>query len=370
MPRTLKLLLLASALAAPIGAVATPAQESTQKPAATAQATSADDKFARGQRSLGQGDAAGAVPLLRDAAERRKTDADAWYYYGLALARVGKAKDARKAFERATKLRPDWADAHAGVAFALLSLNKPRDAERAARRALATDPQHGEAHYVVGYLRFNEEMFPEALTEAEAALRAKPDFTAAVYLAADALLNVYIAESVRQGAKHPIPRNISADERKTLLAQREPALIPFKARMRELADRLESLAAAHPNAPDAASWREQAETLRIYGRTLAEGGFPGIVPSDQLTTKAIITYKPEPSFTEKARQNNVTGTVRLRAVLGADGQVRHIVPIKRLPDGLTEKCIEVARKIRFTPATLDGHMVSQFVVLEYNFNVY
>ena len=367
MPRTLKLLLLASALAAPLYASA---QGATQKPAAAAQTAPADDEVARGKQLLAQGDAAGAAAILKRAAERRKTDAVVWYNLGLALGQAGKAKDARKAFERAVKLRPDWPDAHAGVAFALLSLNKPRDAERAAGRALAADPRHSEAHYVVGYLRFNEEKFPDALSEAEAALRAKPDFTAAVYLAANALLNVYIDESLRQSAKYPVPREVSADERKALLAQREPALLPFKAHMSELADRLESLAAARPNAPDAENWREQAGTLRIYGRPLAEGGFPGIVPSDQLTTKAIITQKPEPGYTEKARGHNVTGTVRLRAVLGADGQVSHIVPIKRLPDGLTEKCIAAARKIRFTPATLDGHAVSQFVVLEYNFNIY
>lgn len=368
MPRTLKLLLLAAALAAPLCASAQ-ARGVAQKPAA-AQTVAADDELERGKQLLARGDASGASALLKRAAERRKTDADAWYHYGLALARVGKAKDARKAFERAAKLRPDWADAHAGLAFSLLSLNKPRDAESAAQRALASNPQHGEAHYVIAYLRFNEEKFPEALSEAEAALRDKPDFAAALYLASDALLNTYIDESTRQAAKFPFMRDVSAEERKAIMARREPALLPFKARMRELADRLESLAAAQPNAPDAESWREEAETLRLYGRTLAEGGFTGVVPSAQLTTKAVITYKPEPGFTEKARRNNVTGTVRLRAVLGADGQVRHIIAIRRLPDGLTEKCIEVARKIRFKPATLDGHVVSQFVVLEYNFNIY
>jgi len=86
--------------------------------------------------------------------------------------------------------------------------------------------------------------------------------------------------------------------------------------------------------------------------------------------KALITFKPEPGFTEEARKNNVTGVVRLRAILHASGGVQNISVVKGLPDGLTEKAISAARQIRFTPAEKDGRSVSQYVVLEYNFNIY
>ena len=98
---------------------------------------------------------------------------------------------------------------------------------------------------------------------------------------------------------------------------------------------------------------------------------PGdVYPTSEVTTRATITFKPEPGFTGKARSNNVSGVVRLRAVLGSDGTVRNISVIKGLPDGLTEKAVAAARKIKFKPATIDGRPVSQFVVLEYNFNIY
>ncbi|MDQ5835726.1 MAG: energy transducer TonB [Acidobacteriota bacterium] len=89
-----------------------------------------------------------------------------------------------------------------------------------------------------------------------------------------------------------------------------------------------------------------------------------------MTRKAVITFKPEPGFTEEARKNNVTGAVRLRAILSAGGGVTGISVVKGLPDGLTEKAIAAARQIRFTPAEKDGHAVSQYIVLEYNFNIY
>jgi TonB family protein len=90
----------------------------------------------------------------------------------------------------------------------------------------------------------------------------------------------------------------------------------------------------------------------------------------EVTRKAVITAKPEPGFTEEARKNNVTGTVRLRAVLSSSGSVQGISVVKGLPDGLTEKAIAAAKQIRFTPAQKDGRTVSQYVTLEYNFNIY
>ena len=91
---------------------------------------------------------------------------------------------------------------------------------------------------------------------------------------------------------------------------------------------------------------------------------------NEVTRKALITFKPEPGFTEEARKNNVTGVVRLRAILHASGGVQGISVVKGLPDGLTEKAITAARQIKFTPAEKDGRAVSQYVVLEYNFNIY
>jgi TonB family protein len=90
----------------------------------------------------------------------------------------------------------------------------------------------------------------------------------------------------------------------------------------------------------------------------------------EVTQRAVITFKPEPGFTEEARRNNVTGMVRLRVVLSASGEVTNIQAVKGLPDGLTEKAIAAARQIKFRPAQKDGRTVSQYVVLEYNFNIY
>lgn len=90
---------------------------------------------------------------------------------------------------------------------------------------------------------------------------------------------------------------------------------------------------------------------------------------NEVTRKAMITYKPEPGYTEEARRNMVDGVVRLRVVLNLSGEVTNVSVIKGLPDGLSEKAIAAARRIKFSPAQKDGRPVSQYAVLEYNFIV-
>lgn len=90
----------------------------------------------------------------------------------------------------------------------------------------------------------------------------------------------------------------------------------------------------------------------------------------EVERKAVIVFKPEPWFTDEARDSGVRGTVRLSAVLGGDGRVRDISVVKSLPYGMTDVTVDAARHMLFFPAWKDGRAVSQYVTLEYAFNVY
>jgi TonB family protein len=90
----------------------------------------------------------------------------------------------------------------------------------------------------------------------------------------------------------------------------------------------------------------------------------------EVTQKAVLVFKGDPGFTEEARLNNVSGVVRLRAVLHWTGRVTNIGVVKGLPDGLTERSINAARHLLFFPAVKDGRAASQHITLEYNFNIY
>ncbi len=90
----------------------------------------------------------------------------------------------------------------------------------------------------------------------------------------------------------------------------------------------------------------------------------------EVTRKAQIVSRPEPLYTEEARKNQITGSVSLRMILNANGTVSNIQALSRLPDGLTEKAMDAARRIQFTPAEKDGRKVSQYATIQYNFNIY
>jgi TonB family protein len=90
----------------------------------------------------------------------------------------------------------------------------------------------------------------------------------------------------------------------------------------------------------------------------------------EVDRRPFVAFRPEPSYTEEARQNALTGSVILRAVLTADGAVTNIKVASGLPYGLEENAIEAAKKLRFIPAMKDGKFVSTWMQLEYYFNLY
>ena len=82
-----------------------------------------------------------------------------------------------------------------------------------------------------------------------------------------------------------------------------------------------------------------------------------------------ILYREKAQYTKEAKDNKVEGTVVLSVVFGADGQIGDVKVIRGLPDGLTQKAIEAASKIRFEPAMKDGQPVSVRGNLEYSFRL-
>jgi len=107
-------------------------------------------------------------------------------------------------------------------------------------------------------------------------------------------------------------------------------------------------------------------------KTKAESAtdYNSVFSTKEVDSKVRILSKPEPQYTEAARKNQVAGVVVLRAVFSSNSSVTNVSVIRGLPDGLSERAIAAARQIKFVPATKDGHPVSMWMQLEYNFNLY
>lgn len=91
---------------------------------------------------------------------------------------------------------------------------------------------------------------------------------------------------------------------------------------------------------------------------------------DEIKDALVIKEKPRPSYTDAARQNLTQGIVKIAVEFGQDGKLKFAYIIKGLPNGLTENCIEVLKKIKFEPGRKDGKPVSVVYIIEYSFAIY
>jgi outer membrane biosynthesis protein TonB len=117
-------------------------------------------------------------------------------------------------------------------------------------------------------------------------------------------------------------------------------------------------------------WRLKVTTLlevTTLAKTVDELKQPIYSSTDNSTSKAKIKEKPRAHYTEQAL-GKTEGTVRLLVVFGADGQIKAILPVKELKNGLTYEAIKAARQIKFEPATKDGKPVMSYALVEYSFS--
>jgi len=285
-----------------------------------------------------------AVAALKSITSKNKQDAVAWYYLGVAYLEKPDLKKATDAFEKATSLKSDMAEAFTGLGYCYLRRGKLNVAKGATERSLSLQPVSADAHYTLGIINLRMGDRDEALKNAEAAIKERPSMSEAYLLKAQSL--VYFVSSV--------------------LVQVDDVKEERISRYRQAVTALEKYMELVPDSDDKTLWQEQLASLRAHSQLSENEVFTG----KQVTTKVRLIKKPEPSYTESARQNLVTGTVVLKAVFAADGKVKYILVVASLPDGLTARAIDAARKIKFVPATKDGRTVSMYMQLEYNFNLY
>ncbi|HEX8776393.1 MAG TPA: TonB family protein [Pyrinomonadaceae bacterium] len=295
-----------------------------------------EEDTARGIKLYQQGDAKKAIEVLQKVVKNRPADADAWYYLGLSFKGIGAEGSARLAFEHVVDLRPNFADALAKLAYTLILANEPARALQMAERAMMAGDRSAEAHYTIAEASLRQDAPEKALEEAEKALKIKPDLLLAL---------------LTKGMAH------------YGLKQYEKA-----------ADSFFTLLLMSPNNVDAEAWQIQLEHLRRSAARVKENQpstqeAPVLRPS-QVTVKARLLSKPEPQYTEEARLAGVSGTVVLRAVFSSDGTVKNLFINRWLPFGLTTRAVQAAQRMRFSPATIDGRPVSQYIQIEYNFNLY
>ena len=82
----------------------------------------------------------------------------------------------------------------------------------------------------------------------------------------------------------------------------------------------------------------------------------------------VILSRPEPSYSDLARQHKIEGRVVLDVLLSSSGKILSIHADEELPYGLTQNAITAAREIRFLPGVFRGKPITMYYPLTYDFS--
>jgi len=100
----------------------------------------------------------------------------------------------------------------------------------------------------------------------------------------------------------------------------------------------------------------------------------GVKPQRQVdngppTTPVEVTYKPNPVYTEEARQLKLEGEVLLEVMFGGNGQLRVNRVVRGMGHGLDEAALAAANKMRFKPALRNGVPVDSTAIVHVVFQL-
>lgn len=308
---------------------------------------SAEGDLGRVVQLIHQGKRDEALKQVKSLVKDDESNAEAHYYLGVVYLQFNDFKNARTAFESAIKLRPGLAaSAHAQSAYAQVLRGNLQAATPEVRKALEIDPYNVDALYTMALINVRNGERDEAIRSADNLILVKPDLADAYLLKSMAFVGLSRQVSV-----------IHEDQQYRLL------------RYQAAADNLDQYLKLSTDKQATQFWQGQLESLRFYLKA-EQPGSTEAYSSRQLTTKFRVVEKPEPSYTEAARAEQVQGTVVLRAVVGVDGTLQHILVVQSSTHGLTEASVAAASKIKFSPGILDGKPVPTFIQLEYDFNLF
>jgi TonB family protein len=83
----------------------------------------------------------------------------------------------------------------------------------------------------------------------------------------------------------------------------------------------------------------------------------------------VVIVQHEPEYSQDARKAKLQGSVLLKIVVSASGQVTDIQVLRPLGMGLDDRAIEAVRQWKFRPATLDGKPVAATATVDVSFRL-
>lgn len=301
--------------------------------------------FENGLEFYKNGEYKSAVESFEKFVKANPKDEKALTFLALSLLKIVKLKEAEKALGKSLALNANQTDARKALAYVYLLRGKLDSAIEQARALIQSNLQDAEVYYILGWANLRLGKNSEALENGQLAVNLNPNFAQAYLLRAFGMMNSgfdkeeYAAKSARYG---------------------------------NAADNLGKYITLSKNLPNQSFWRGQEGILRRFAEYYAkrEKDKTDEDAESANITPLKITSKPRVSYTDNARYNGISGTIRLLIGFGEDGKINDVLVLSSLGYGLDEEAIKAARGIKFEPAKKDGKPIYVVRVVEYSFSIY
>jgi TonB family protein len=297
-----------------------------------------------------EGKNAEAIRSLAAAVKTKEFEknAEVWNFLGLSYIKASDFNKAKKSIEKAIKLTPLNSIYRSNLAYAYLMSRQNAKALSEARKAIELDPKNATAYYFRGSVNLLDNKLSDAEKDADNVLTIAPTYPQGYVLKA----NILVAR----------------------LGQKVVAGSTPKAEIKYLQDAVEVLkkgVESSKNSPNQKLVVQELEAIDVFYKHFSKANSEtGRKPEpDPSVTPLKVTVKPEPSYTNSARQAGVRGTIQVAVLFGAGGKVEKVLLLKRLGSGLDENVISAAYKLGFEPQKKDGKPISVVRIVEYGFDI-
>jgi TonB family protein len=241
-------------------------------------------------------------------------------------------------------------------ASALINKNQTKEAKIELEKALKIDKTSADAYLLMGIAYKREEKHKDAIKQVREALKLRPNFGSAHYLLAVLLYETNDIENAREELQTAFQQGVNFSNSYVLKGHLEMDKEEYKAALAayQEADRLRLDTSVE------ADVRERIAALKSFLEFKIEAKDNSYIRPKPLN-------RPRPDYTNDARNNNISGVVRLRAYVDEQGAVKYLILVRRLGYGLDAEATKAVRKMKFQPATKDNQPIPFWVTMEVEF---
>jgi len=234
------------------------------------------------------------------------------------------------------------------------------------KHALALNPESADANLIAAQVYWHEGARSMAIDALKKAIAIQPIFPEAHFLLAQCLKESNQLGGAREEAHIAINQGASLFPAYRLLAEIDIAQGDFDAAINWLDSAIRVLPMG---TADSSTQQEEMNRTRKLSESLKQ---LAVLAADQNSRNTIRPFQlnsPQPRYTEEARGLKVQGSVFLGVVVTENGDVGTVLLLRGLGHGLDERATEVARNLKFAPATRNGIAIPYWMKLIVEFNL-